>query len=116
MESLQKLAAVRISEVIQMNKHLSLLGFVACILFFCDLMLHALLDPKDSRNYTSISCRLGEFQCLKAGRSLIIGRNSVEIDEASVVVGTNRTPLVVSHHYVYVCGKNDIKVFPILKY
>ena len=87
MKSLQKLAAVRISEVIQMNKHLSLLGFVACILFFCILMLHASLDPKDSRNYTSISFRLGEFQCLKAGRSLIIGRNSVEIDETSVVVG-----------------------------
>ena len=73
-------------------------------------VLYALHSHNDSLTYASTSRRYGEFECLKVGDSLIIGRRQVEIDEGRVVCGTNRVPLVANSPYVYICGNNDIKV------
>ena len=102
MKSLQKPVVVGSSEVFQMSKKIDSL-VVVCILLICVVVLYAL-------TYTSTSRRYGEFECLKVGDSLIIGRRQVEIDEGRVVCGTNRVPLVANSPYVYICGNNDIKV------
>ena len=93
-----------------MSKKIDSLVVVVCILLICVFVLYALHSHNDSLTYTSTSRRYGEFECLKVGDSLIIGRRQVEIDEGRVVCGTNRVPLVANPPYVYICGNNDIKV------
>jgi hypothetical protein len=93
-----------------MSKKIDSLVVVVCILLICVFVLYALHSHNDSLTYASTSRRYGEFECLKVGDSLIIGRRQVEIDEGRVVCGTNRVPLVANSPYVYICGNNDIKV------
>ena len=93
-----------------MSKKIDSLVVVVCILLICVFVLYALHSHNDSLTYASTSRRYGEFECLKVGDSLIIGRRQVEIDEGRVVCGTNRVPLVAKSPYVYICGNNDIKV------
>ena len=94
----------------QMSKQIAGLVFVACILWICICILCTLYGHNDSCTYKSTSLRSGEFECLKVGNSLIIGRGQLEADEGRVVNGTNRVPLVACSPYVYICGNNDIKV------
>ena len=93
-----------------MSKKIDSLVVVGCILLICVFVLYALHGHNGFRTYTSTSGKYGEFECLKVGDALIIGRVKVEIDEDRVVCGTNRVPLVVNSPYVYICGNNDIKV------
>ena len=110
MKSLRKPVAAGTREGFQMSKQTYRLVFVASILLVCAFVLNALHGHNGFRTYRSISGKYGEFECLKAGDALIIGRVKVEIDEDGVVCGTNRVPLVVNSPYVYICGNNDIKV------
>ena len=110
MKSLQKPVVAKTREGFQMSKQTYRLVFVASILLVCVFVLYALHGHNGFCTYTSTSGRYGEFECLKVGDSLIIGRRQVEIDEGRVVCGTNRVPLVANSPYVYICGNNDIKV------